>query len=594
MSVVEPAMDAHLATMSAFLATQEQVMEAFLLAPEPAVHPVLGTVIRSVASVELVTRRAIDPAQDAYLDDHRLGGGLAVMPLAMSLVMLAEAGAALVPHLAVTGLRDVRAHRWLTFGDEPQIVQVTAAVVSRDAWAAEVAVELRGVTEDDRTAPVAEATVVLAAELPPPPAPLPPLTDPRPSRWTPEQLYRDVMFHGPRWQAVRSVDATGPTGARATLERLAPDDLWNGGPVPPLVLDPVTLDAAGQLIGFWTSERLDRRRVVFPFRLAALDLYCPTPDVGAQLDCSARIEVRGEHLVRSDIDVRAPDGRPWMRLRGWEDKRFDVPPQFEPLLAGHTRDAMSSEWAAALSGLADGPPRQCRELVAEIPADGGPWLDAWAHRVLVRPEREQLGALRAPPARRLEWLGARTAAKEAVQHLLRAEHGVELAPTDIEITPDPRGRPIVSSPALASLGPPPVISLAHAAGHTVALAALGGHVGIDVEQLGPRPPGFTEVAFGSAERDVLSRTPAEEREEWTLRCWCAKEAVAKALGAGLVRSPQEAAVVTIDTDREQVGLRLSGQLAALYPDLADDPLLAQTHRRADLVVATTVCTKGGH
>ena len=43
------------------------------------------------------------------------------------------------------------------------------------------------------------------------------------------------------------------------------------------MLDPVLLDAAGQLIGFWAADELERGRVVFPFRLAALDVYAPPP-----------------------------------------------------------------------------------------------------------------------------------------------------------------------------------------------------------------------------------------------------------------------------------------------------------------------------
>ena len=566
-------------------------MEAYLFAPEAAVHPALGSVIHSLPGAELVTRRTLDPASDAYLDDHRLGGGLAVMPLAMSMSMLAEAAAALVPHLGVTGLRDVRAHRWLTFGDEPRVVQVKARLLTHEGSAARVAVELREVAADGELGPlVADAAVLLAGELPAAPEPLPPLRDARASRWAPEQLYRDVMFHGPRWQAVRAVDTTAPAGARATLERLPADDFWPGRPVPPLALDPVAVDAAGQLVGFWTAERLADAQVIFPFRLAGLDLHAPAPAPGAALECAARIEVLGEQFVRSDIDVRGPDGRAWMRLSGWEDKRFDVPPRFLPLVAGHARGTMSSEWAEALTGLADGPPRQCRELSAEIPADGGPWLDAWAHRVLAPAERVQLRALRAPPARRLEWLGARTAAKEAVQQLVRGEHGLELAPADIEISADPLGRPVVSGPPVV---PAPVVSLAHSAGHAVALAALGGRVGIDVEQLRPRPPGFVEAAFSAAERAVLDQVEGGAREEWTLRCWCAKEAVAKALGSGLVRTPQEVAVAAIDQDSGQVGLELTGRLAEAHPDLAAHRLVAQSHRRADLVIATTLCTKGG-
>jgi phosphopantetheinyl transferase len=570
-------------------------MEAFLLAPEPALHPVLGTLVAS-SSAELVTRRVVDPAEDLYLQDHRLGGGLAVMPLAMSLSILAEAAAALVPGLAVTGLRDVRAHRWLAFGDEPQTVQVTARRVGDEGAEVRVAAELRNLTEDAGgddvlPRPVVEATVVLADVLPPAPPPLPPLQDARASRRPPDELYRDVMFHGPRWQAVTAIEATGARGARAALRRLPVDDFWAGPPAPPLALDPVALDAAGQVIGFWTADRLDRGQVVFPFRLAALDLHGPAPPAGDALACSARIDLVGDQLVRSDIAVDGGDGRPWMRLSGWEDKRFDVPAALLPLVSQRTDAVMSEDWRAALAGLAGGPRLECRRMRAEVPADGGPWMRAWAQRVLTRAEREQLDGLRAPAARRLEWLGARTAAKDAVRRLLATADAPQLEPADVEIHSDEQGRPIVAGARLAGADPAPVVSLAHAGGHAVALAALGGRVGIDVERVRALPDGFAEIAFGDAERALLRDLPAGALE-WTLRCWCAKEAVAKALGSGLVRTPREVAITAIDHGSGRIAVELRGRLAQLHPELTGVPLLVQSHREDDLVVATTLCAKG--
>ena len=87
------------------------------------------------------------------------------------------------------------------------------------------------------------------------------------------------------------------------------------------------LDAAGQVIGFWTMEHLASGRVIFPFRLDALDVYGPQRPAGEPVTCAASIELIGEQQVRSDIGLIAADGRLWMRLVGWLDKRFDVPPR---------------------------------------------------------------------------------------------------------------------------------------------------------------------------------------------------------------------------------------------------------------------------
>jgi phosphopantetheinyl transferase (holo-ACP synthase) len=483
------------------------------------------------------------------------------MPLAMSLEIVAEAAATLVPEATVTGLRDVRAHRWMAWDDAPQTLEVSARRLAHDR----VGVELRNLDESE--SPCVEATVLLADGYPAPPAATAaPLDGGERSRLDPAGLYEDVMFHGPAWQAVRAIDVVAPAGATAHLATL---------PGPDFVLDPVVLDAAGQVIGFWTAERLDRARVVFPFRLAALDLYGPPLPAGRTLPCTAAIELVGDALVRSDIEVLDPEGRCWMRLTGWEDRRFDVPDRFRPLTRPSALAPLSAPWQAPSAGYAEHTVA-CRRLDARLPADAALWKGVWAGRVLGRREREHFAALRTPEGRQLEWLGARTAAKEAIAGLLRDRHGLDLRPADIEILPDERGCPRVEVPGLDA---PPLVSLAHARGETVAFAALSGPdtcIGIDIERLQPRPDGFADVALDAAER---SRLPAQATDEWVLRCWCAKEAAGKAVGSGLVPPPS---VIAVDADRGIVALEAGGRR-----------LSAHTLREGDLIVATVLDGKAG-
>jgi phosphopantetheinyl transferase len=201
--------------------------------------------------------------------------------------------------------------------------------------------------------------------------------------------------------------------------------------------------------------------------------------------------------------------------------------------------------------------------------------------VLGRRERELFDALALPETRQLEWLAARTAAKECVAELLRAAHGLELLPADIEILPDDRGVPVVVAPALEGLGEPPAVSLTHAQGQAAALVTLvppgGGGAGIDIEHLVPRPQGFAQAALVEAELRLLERLPADDSEEWLLRLWCAREAAGKAVGAGLAGGANAPRVSAIDARREAVLL-----------DVAGRRLIAWTHREEDLVLATAV------
>ncbi|HUB73220.1 MAG TPA: beta-ketoacyl synthase N-terminal-like domain-containing protein [Solirubrobacteraceae bacterium] len=626
------ALEGYLATMQQFLHANEEVMHAYLQgaaaelvpapapataptsAPEaggqPAAHPLLGTIVSCEPERELVARRVFDPRQDRYLLDHTLGRqvsrsdpelhALALMPFAMSIEILAEAAARLLPGLLVTGLRDVRAHRWLAFAEAPQTLELSASRLDGAAPAEgdgpgqggceRVRVQLRNLDEGALGGqPVVEGTVLLAGAYAQAPAPLQVALDGgRPSRWPPEQLYSEAMFHQPLWQGVREVELVAAGAARARLQVLPREGMLAGAARPEFALDPVALDAAGQLVGFWTAEMLESARVVFPFRLAALDLYGPPLPAGEQLSCSAAIELEGELLVRADIDVLEAGGRPWMRLSGWEDKRFPVPERFAALAHPSRLEPLSQPWREPLAAFPADAPLRCRQLDARLPGDRGLWMPVWAGRVLGRRERELFASLTLPEARKLEWLAARTAAKEGVAELLAAFYGIALQPAEIEILPDGRGAPVVAIAGLDAGVQLPAVSLTHTHGRAAALVALlgpGASVGIDVERLTPRPPGFAQAAFSDGELALLpelgerSGAPSPQAEEWQLRLWCAREAAGKALGLGLGDGGDAPRVSALQRERE---------LASV--DVNSHHLLVWTRRVDDLIVASTVHT----
>ena len=590
--------DGHLALMAQFLESGAEVMQSFLgqaVATEPPTMPLLGTIVSYDAGEALVAERVIDLDSDAYLRDHTLGRtvsrtdpsltALAVMPLTMSLELMAEAAAALLPQLVVTGMRDVHAHRWLVVGEAPAMIEISAVRLDPEGDAgAEVQVVLGELNDAAELVPVIEGVVGLEASYatPPPATAHGAPAGARASRFAPDRLYQDAMFHGPIWRGVRSVDWVADSGAGATLAALPRDGMVSGEALPEFVLDPVLLDAAGQLIGFWTADQLERGHVVFPFRMAALDLFAPPPPAGEQFECRAQIELEGDHLVRSDIEVIGADGLCRMRLRGWADKRFDVPPAFAGLSSPASLRPLSSDWPAPAHATGAGRVA-CRRMGVELGADAGLWKQVWAGRVLGRRERELFGALTVPPRRQLEWLAARTAAKEAIVELVRELSGVELLPAEIEILRDERGAPIVVGLEVA--GYVPVVSLTHSGGEAAAIAllvpaaeALGAGVGIDLERLARRPVGFAQAVLSDRERPLLAELPEEQMEEWQLRCWCAKEAAGKAAGTGLVPATAQAPrVVAVDLARESVQVEASGRRT-----------LVPTRREGNLIVATTV------
>jgi acyl transferase domain-containing protein/phosphopantetheinyl transferase (holo-ACP synthase) len=603
---IDAMVDGHLQTMERFLQTGAEVMDAYLSGAAPVLleqarRPLLGTILEWTDQTELVTSRALDLDRDLYLRHHTLGQAvsrtdpeltaLAVMPLAMSIEMLAEAGACLLPELVVTGLRDVRAARWLAVGERPTTVQLHARRIdAQDGMTQRVHVSLAEIDDSGQLSPVIEGIVLLASGLEQAPAPLiPPLHGAEPGRWGPQELYSKAMFHQPIWQGVAAVDAVAADGADARLQALPRTGMLSDDDAPAFVLDPVLLDAAGQLIGFWAAQRLDRAKVVFPFRMAALDLHAPPPQAGAALSCAASISLRGDQLVSSDIDVADSGGACVMRIRGWEDKRYDVPDRFRALSTPDRLATLSTPWEAPLEPYRNLPATaiRCRRLDARLGADAALWKQVWAARVLSRRERELFAALRYPEPRRLEWLAARTAGKEAVADLVRDATGIDLWPAEIELLTDERGAPVVVLPAIDGLETVvPVVSLAHTAGEAVALAALiaraqdAGRPGIDIEQIRPRPPGFAEAALTASERARLPSGAASETDEWLLRCWCAKEAAGKSAGTGLGAGLPAPGIAAVHADGGRVLVDVGGARMTVH-----------TRREGPLVFATTIGEK---
>jgi phosphopantetheine--protein transferase-like protein len=115
-------------------------------------------------------------------------------------------------------------------------------------------------------------------------------------------------------------------------------------------------------------------------------------------------------------------------------------------------------------------------------------------------------------------------------------------------------------------------------------------VGIDMEYIGRIQEGFERVAFTGEEQNLLSEIAAP-REEWSLRLWCAKEAVAKALGRGMLGGPGSLVAQHIDAHTGMVQIALSGEMAEHFPELRGTHLTAYTAREGALIVASSCYTR---
>ncbi|MGH2544527.1 MAG: phosphopantetheine-binding protein, partial [Ardenticatenaceae bacterium] len=133
--------------------------------------PFVEEVVAFTPGESLVARCTLDPIRFPFLRDHTLGRsvsvtdrtltGLPVMPLTMSMELMAEAAATLMPGLHLVGMHEVRTYRWIPIEEEGYRVQVTA---QRQGTGDAVHVQVRDVmsaarTANEQTLPILEGTM---------------------------------------------------------------------------------------------------------------------------------------------------------------------------------------------------------------------------------------------------------------------------------------------------------------------------------------------------------------------------------------------------------------------------------------------------
>jgi phosphopantetheinyl transferase (holo-ACP synthase) len=608
-------MKEYLETMDRFLTVQQQVVGSLLhngtghaAKPSP---PLLGQLVSLTPGRELVARCDLDLGEHLFLRDHTLESGrisvtdprligLPVMPLTLSMEILAEAAALLAPGRVVVGMRDVRAHRWIGV-DEQRLALRVVAVADGHVGEMHTRIEAAADPADGRevpAAPLVEATVVLGDGYPDQDvAETFPLWDEGESSWAPGTLYGGHgLFHGPSFQVVQSIDRTGRDGTEATLIGLPARRLLRSDADPGFLVDPVTLDGLGQVVAYWVGDHFQAGRNIFPIRLERLELFGRGLASGDRATCRVRVTAVDGQSVRSDIEVVAPGRRLLARMTGWEDRRLELPPSLVDFLAAPEEVLVAAEWPAPLERA---PSRESlaacllrRRFDDVLEAYGMIWLRVLAYTVLGQRERAQWRELEsASPRRRIEWLTGRIAAKDAVRLLLRERVGRRCCPADIEIVPDDHGRPQVRGVLAAADGSLPSLSIAHTPTVAAAVAGLDGgsrSIGVDVELIDRMVEEVERAAFGPHEQALLSSMGPPARQEWSTRLWCAKEAVAKAVGRGMVGGPLTLEARDFDPVTGEVTVRLGPELAALAPDVPTGTLVAGTVREDDLVVACSV------
>ncbi|HEV3120718.1 MAG TPA: 4'-phosphopantetheinyl transferase superfamily protein, partial [Isosphaeraceae bacterium] len=329
--------------------------------------------------------------------------------------------------------------------------------------------------------------------------------------------------------------------------------------------------------------------VIFPLRLGTLALYGADPLEGEHVECRITVKELKRSRVLVDAELVGPSGRVWIRITDWEDWRFYWPGRYRDHLRSPNGVLVGT--VLELAGASDSQRSGLKAVWLEPPADFGRpvWRDVLEWIDLGPPERAALRAEGGAESRRTQRLWGRVAAKEAVRRLWLDRGEPPVYPADLVIEADERGKPrmrFVAEPQGPAL---PAISIAHTDGVAVALAALDpeARVGIDVERIEERSVGFEAKAFSASERALLDLLPSP-RSAWVARFWCAKEAVAKVTGFGLMGDPANVEIVKAEAHDGSLNVRLGPKLANACPALAGACLKVYSQRRGDYVWAWTI------
>jgi NAD(P)-dependent dehydrogenase (short-subunit alcohol dehydrogenase family) len=209
--------------------------------------------------------RTLSLEHDRYLKHHVLGDR-PVLPFAFATEMMAEAAKLSAPQKDVLSVSDIRVLHGIVM-DTPEVaLEVTARQQHKagagDGKMAPVDVTIAQASDSNRVSYRAtvelgsghNSTSVFASAIE---RCSKPLAGAGPLPVTIEEAYENWLFHGPLFQAIRSIEAIGPDGVSGALQLSDPKECLSGSPEGAWLIDPILLDAAFQMQLLWGRVHWD-------------------------------------------------------------------------------------------------------------------------------------------------------------------------------------------------------------------------------------------------------------------------------------------------------------------------------------------------
>ncbi|HXN55795.1 MAG TPA: SDR family NAD(P)-dependent oxidoreductase, partial [Myxococcales bacterium] len=269
-------------------------------------------------------------SEHVYLEDHQLAG-TPVLPLASALDLAASAAAAAAPGAGPTILlRDFKLLQPVRV-TEGTVLTLSATGEARPH--AEMRVTLSqaplGAPRSFARPPAYVGFATVGADVTPAlgsalPAPAQPAGMQVELPLALADFYANTTFHGPLMQGIESIESVSPSGIVGWVRVSKPSAFIKESAPAQWTVDPLALDGAFQLAGYWAWTQL--ARAGFPI---GIDEYVQVAPLGdSPLRATLTLEQANGDLVRGTIVLQSKDGRVLAFARGVEGEFKHRDPRF--------------------------------------------------------------------------------------------------------------------------------------------------------------------------------------------------------------------------------------------------------------------------
>jgi len=250
------------------------------------------------------------------LESHVLDGK-AVLPAALAIEWLSHGAMHGNPGLRFLGFDDFRVFKGVVLGaEDSRTVQVCAGKAEKRDGAFVVPTELRSIDKRGRPVLHAAAQVRLGSRLEEAGETV---AEPDLRPWPSEKEYygAGLLFHGPDFQGILTVEGCGEEGIVARIKAAPKPAAWLRRPLrSSWITDPLAVDGAFQMLILWSSENHGTHSL--PVLVRRYRQFRQSfPEGGVRV--VVRIRSRAEHKAESDIDFLDPEtGELVARIEGYD------------------------------------------------------------------------------------------------------------------------------------------------------------------------------------------------------------------------------------------------------------------------------------